>query len=603
MQDFERLNEQKTDGNNIKRLWGYLQGSKKKFFTALILMIIGVTLGLFLPIGGGELIDYMESNLPYDDRFKILIFGGLLFVVLILLRGAITYYNQTILQRIGITVTADIQKEVYEHIIDLSTGQINKVPIGKLVTRVSNDPNTLAEMFANVLVNIISQSFQMIIVLIILFIINWEMTLVVLIILPVMAIGGFTFRGFSRKAYRDVRNKISNLNSFMQENLSGMKLTQLFNQEGKQVNNFKKRNNELKKTYMKELLIFSIFRPAIYFIGIVGTTLVLYFGLSAFISGNLSIGRFITYYLLIDYLFGPIQQIAEQFGQLQNGLSSSEKIFDVLDTKPEIKDLENAVPLTSFNSEIEFRDVWFSYLPNEWVLKGVSFKIKKGETLALVGATGSGKTTILNLLVRNYEVEKGEILIDGIPINQFKLETLKQMIGQMQQEVFLFSGNVRGNIALFEGDDEVEHQKLNEAISYTNLDRVLANLKEGINHPVNQDGSNFSQGERQLISFARALYYKPEIMVLDEATANIDSESELLIQTSLTKMQEISTMVIVAHRLSTIKNADLIIVLDHGVIIEKGSHDELIKNGQGYYYLYTLQTEKDLETREVLEND
>lgn len=594
MNDFERLNEKREDQQIFKRLWGYLKQYKKKFFLALALMIMGVTLGLFLPVGGGELIDFMESALPYDERFKILVIGAILFVTLIILRALITFYNQTILQRIGITITTNIQKEVYEHIINLSTGQINKIPVGKLVTRVSNDPNSLAEMFANVIVSLISQVFQMIVVLIILFIINWQMTLIILIMLPVMLISGIIFRKYSRRAYRQVRNKISDLNSFLQENLSGMKLTQLFNQENKQINHFNNKNAELEKTYMKELLIFSIFRPAIYFLGVVGTLLVVYFGLSAFIEGRLTIGRFITYYLLIDYLFGPIQQIAEQFGSLQNGLSSSEKIFDVLDTKPEVRNINNPLPLNTFNRKIEFRDVWFSYLPEEWVLKGVSFTINKGQTLALVGATGSGKTTILQLLVRNYDIQKGEILIDDIPINQYEIKSLKQMIGQMQQEVFLFSGNIKDNIVLH--DPNVDEEKLSQAIEYTNLDYVLKNLEDGLMHPVSQDGVNFSQGERQLISFTRALYYKPEIMVLDEATANIDSESEQLIQKSLTKMQEISTMVIVAHRLSTIKNADLIIVLESGKIIEMGNHQQLLNNRQGYYYLYTLQTEKELET-------
>lgn len=595
MQDFERLNEKREDTKIFARLWTYLKVHNKKFFISLFLVLFTVGFQLSLPIIGGQLIDFMTANLAYDARFQILIVGGVFFVILIITAAVVTFFKDLLLQNIGLNITTTIRSEVFNHITNLSIGQINKIPVGKLVTRVSNDPINLADTFSNVLVALISQLFQMIVVLVILFIINWQMTLVILIIVPIMAVSAYFFRKLSRNAYREVRDNVSEVNAFLQENLSGMKLTQLFNQEEKQINAFSTKNKKLEKAYISEILIGSIFRPLIYFLSIIGTVLVIYFGLSAFIAGTLSIGNFISYYLLIDFLFGPIQQVAEQFGQLQNGLASSEKIFDVLDTKAEVENQVDAIPLTSFNKKIEFKDVWFSYIPNEWVLKGVSFTIEKGNTLALVGSTGSGKTTILQLLVRNYDVNKGEILIDDIPINEYDLTSLKQMIGQMQQEVFLFSGTIKDNITLF--DPEVDEEKLQQSINFTNLDHLLEKLPGGIDYEVKQDGRNFSQGERQLISFTRALYYKPSIMALDEATSNIDTETEQLIQQSLQKMQEISTMVIVAHRLSTIRNADLILVLESGKIVEAGNHQQLLKNKKGYYYLYTLQSE---EKEEVL---
>ena len=322
----------------------------------------------------------------------------------------------------------------------------------------------------------------------------------------------------------------------------------------------------------------------------IATILTVYFGVTTVIDGALSVGLFISFYIYVGQFFEPIQQISEQFNALQNGFSSAEKIFDVLDTKPDIVDDVDAINLKKFDGQIEFKNVWFSYIEGEWILKDVSFKVNPNETVAFVGATGSGKTTILQLIVRNYDIQKGQILIDGIDIKTIKRSSLRKFVGQMLQDVFLFSGTIRDNITL--GNPDITDEDIKRASNYVGLDYILNKLPDGLDHVVKERGNNFSSGERQLISFARAVVYNPSLMILDEATANIDSETETIIQESLNKMMNISTMLIVAHRLSTIQHSDRIIVMSKGEIVESGKHQELLKQNGLYYNLYQLQYDK-----------
>lgn len=423
------------------------------------------------------------------------------------------------------------------------------------------------------------------------------MTLYLTITLPFVFLSSILFRNISRKSYRKVRSNVSEINAFLSENLSGMKVTQIFNQEEKVNRIFEERNRNLRKSHFREILVFGIYRPTIYMIAMAGAIIVLFTGIDEVIAGVLTAGSLYSYYLYTQNFFEPIQQMTEQFNTLQNALASSEKVFDVLDTVPEIVDSEDAIELESFSGRIEFKDVWFSYIPGEWVLKGVSFTVNPNETVAFVGATGSGKSTILSLVVRNYDIQKGQILIDGIDIKNIKISSLRKHIGQMMQDVFLFSGTILDNITL--KDDSITREEAIEAAKYVGADQFIESLPDSYDHVVLERGNNFSSGQRQLISFARALTYKPSLMILDEATANIDSETESIIQESLNRIMNIQTMIIVAHRLSTIQHADKIILMQQGEIKEMGTHQELLSKKSLYYYLYELQYEE----KEKGEND
>lgn len=598
MRDFADQHEARRDSQLTKRLLGYVKPYIGQFILVFFLMIFSVATSVILPSATGIAINVMnDSNITYDDKIIFIIIGTSLLVLVLFVAIIINYFLTMILQKIGQKITHQIRTEVFTHIQSLSIGQINMLPVGKLVTRATNDPGNISDMFTNSIVNLVRYILMILVMGVALFVIEWKMALITMITVPFIITASLLFRKYSRKAYREVRNNVSEVNGYLSENLSGMKITQVFNQQDKKIQQFNKVNKNLQKSYIKEILVFGIYRPIIWLLSMVATILTVYLGAENILTGGgLSIGAFVSFYVFIGQFFEPIQQIAEQFNTLQNGFASAEKIFDVLDTKPDIEDEEDAIELNEFKGSIEFKDVWFSYIPDEWVLKGISFKVNPDETVAFVGATGSGKTTILQLIVRNYDIQKGEILIDGIDIKKIKRSSLRKFVGQMLQDVFLFSGTVKDNITLF--DDSISDERVIEASEYVGLNHVLNRLPDGLNHEVRERGNNFSSGERQLISFARAVVYKPSLMILDEATANIDSETEAIIQESLKKMMNISTMLIVAHRLSTIQHSDKIIVMHKGEIKEMGNHQDLLKRKGLYYNLYQLQ----YDNQEVIES-
>ena len=588
MRDFAEHHEARQDRKILKRFFRYFRPHLKTFLLAFFLMIFGTLTGLLLPLASGLAIDQMTNPLlSLTDKLWIVGIGT---AVLLLSSGISTYvsYLQNImLQNVGQKITHQIRHQVYDHINTLSIGQINQLPVGKLVTRATNDPANISTMFTSTLVEVIRSFLTMLIIGSILFAINPMMALLTITVIPLIVIASQIYRNAARGAYRDVRNKISELNGYLSEHLSGMKVVQVFNQQDKIKQSFSKTNQELKKSSLKEMYTFAVYRPLLFLLSMVATLIAIFFGVSSILDGVLTIGLFVSFYVYVGQFYEPIQQISEQLNTLQSSFASAEKIFDVLDTKPDVVDQPDAIELTSFKGRVEFKDVWFSYLPDQWVLKGVSFQILPNETVAFVGATGSGKTTILQLIVRNYDIQRGEILIDGIPIQHIKRSSLRKFIGQMLQDVFLFSGTIRDNITL--ANDAITDANIQQASKYVGLDYVIGKHPEGLQYQVKERGKNFSSGERQLISFARALVYQPSLMILDEATANIDSETETIIQQSLEKMMTISTMIIVAHRLSTIQHSDRIIVMQQGEIKETGTHQALLKNKGLYYNLYLLQ--------------
>ncbi|HEY8444506.1 MAG TPA: ABC transporter ATP-binding protein [Bacilli bacterium] len=587
----DNLTSNFTDLELIKRLFEYFKPQKHNFAIAFILMVMAVGLDLLLPYVSGRAIKLLGEDIINFNNVLVLV--GI-YGLCLLFTYIIRYYQTMVLQKAGQNIIYKMREDIFTHIEKLSIAQLNAVPVGKMVTRVTSDTNTLNELFTNLLINLIRNILSMIGVVVAMFLLNVKLTLYVLAVTPFVLLFSIIFRKFSRKAHREVRYNVSNINAFLAENLSGMKITQIFNQEEKKLNEFRQRNKDLYRSSFKQTFIFGIFRPSIYILHLIAIMLILWFGANeAIIGGVITMDIIYMFYQYIGRLFNPIEELAQEFNTLQSAFASSERIFSVLDTQPEIVDSPDAIELEEIKGEIEFKNVWFSYVPNEWVLKDVSFKIKADSSVAFVGATGSGKTTILSLIVRNYDIDKGQILIDGIDIKKIKISSLRKNIGQMLQDVFLFSGTIFSNIQMRE--ESITLDKVIDACHYVNADKFIEQLDGKYFEPVRERGNNFSSGQRQLLSFARTLVHRPKVMILDEATANIDTETEVLIQDSLEKMMNIGTMIMVAHRLSTIQHADNIIVLQKGEIIEEGNHQELLKKKGHYYKLYRLQYETSKE--------
>ena len=419
----------------------------------------------------------------------------------------------------------------------------------------------------------------------------------VLSFVPFVVLFTVIFRRFSRKVHRRVNDATTEINTYLSENLSGIKITQIFNREEEKTAAFKERSDRLKRAKRQRMLVFGVFRPMVYMLYVSSVLCLLWLGGKGYIEDRTFLGQTITsevvvtFYMFISKFFNPIQTLAEQFDMLQRSFASAEKIFRVMDIEPDVTDAPDAIDLPEIRGEIEFRDVWFSYKPDEWVLRGVSFRILPRQTVAFVGATGSGKSTILSLICRNYDIQRGEILVDGVNVKKIRIASLRRHFGQMLQDVFLFSGDIRSNLVLRRED--VTDEEIMEACRYVNADRFISRLERGLDEPVRERGANFSAGQRQLLSFARTILHKPSVIILDEATANIDTETEQLIQASLERIKTIGTMLIVAHRLSTVRRADNIIVLSHGQIVEQGTHAQLLGQNGPYHRLYTLQYDRE----------
>lgn len=583
-EELEQKQHSMKDMAMIGNLARYLKPYLPKFIFAIVLDTLSVLLYTTEPLFYKEILRLLKIE---TTQFTSILAIGLFFIVAMFASIILMYISGMMVQKVGQRVIYDIRRDIFNLIEELAIGQLNTIPVGKLVTRITNDTGTLMDFFTNILVNMLKNIITLVAIAIISFFVNWQLALILIAFLPIILAITIFFRSKSKKVYREIRKNVSSINGFLSENLSGMKTIQIFNQEERKAEEFTKLNKQLRDSNLKSVRIFALFRPGVFFIYVMAIVAVMSVGLRLVMNGQLDTDGLYAFYIYISQFFNPVQNLAEQFNGLQSSMTAAERILAVLDLKADVLDSDDSIDVDGFKGKIEFKNVWFSYVPGEWVLKDISFVIEPGETAAFVGATGAGKSTIIGLIVRNYDIQKGQILIDGIDIKKIKINSLRKHIGEMLQDVFLFSGTIASNIAL--DDDSITRKEIEDASRYVGADTFIEKLPKKYDEEVLERGNNFSMGQRQLISFARTVVYKPNIVVLDEATANIDTETEVLIQNSLLKMKNIGTMVIVAHRLSTIKHADKIFVISKGKIIEEGTHQELLKLRGTYYNLYRLQ--------------
>ena len=556
---------------------------------ALILVLSVTALDLYRPIILGNVIDLFKENGNFDD-IKVKAFTYLAVIVLIFVFN----FGQTwILALTGQKIIYNVRQKVFEHVQSLSLRFFDITPVGKIVTRVTNDVEALNEMFTQVLINLIKNTIKIIGLAVTMLILDWHLALLGFALIPVIAVLTYFFRSVSRTTYKIVRTKLTALNTYLSEHLSGMKVIQVFAKEETKNAEFKDRAEDLYHASFREMMVFAIFRPMMYILSIIAVVTILSAGGIDVLNGTITVGTLYIFHNYITQFFEPIQALAEQFGTLQQSMASAEKIFAILDDDTKIHESPTPVELGKVKGRIEFKHVWFAYNNEDWILKDVSFVIEPGSSAAFVGATGAGKSSILNLIGRYYDIQKGSITIDGVDIKDLKISDLRRAIGQVQQDVFLFTGDIKNNIRL--KNDGISDEDIVKAARTVNADGFISRLEHGYDEHVTERGSTFSAGERQLISFARTLAYDPAILVLDEATANIDTETESLIQDALAHLMKGRTSIMVAHRLSTIQHADKIMVMHDGRLVEQGNHKELIAKENGYYRkLYEIQLENQM---------
>ncbi|MEG0388354.1 MAG: ABC transporter ATP-binding protein [Niameybacter sp.] len=545
--------------------------------------------GVSLTVNGntykGSILEQEDLKVLRSLNLPALAYLAMLFLVVLAVSFGFLYLQAIILQYIGQKIILAVRHEIYEKMLYLPDRFYHQNPIGKLVTRVTNDTETLNEMYTSVLVNLLKQVLFLMGVMVMMVATDVKTALWVFALIPLVIAATFIYKYFSRIAYRDVRNRLTQMNTFLSEHLSGMRIIQIFTREEAKVKQMKGINAKLYKAGMREMTAFMLFRPFIFVLSSVGVGLVLLVGGNSVLKGAMSVGALIIMVSYTKDFFGPIEQLAENFSVLQSALASAEKIFSILDEENEIQD-GTFEAKEGFSGSIEFKNVWFAYEEEDWILRDVSFKIEAGQKVAFVGATGAGKTSILSLICRYYDIQKGQILIDGKDIKDYEIASLRSQVGQVLQDVFMFTGDVKSNIRL--GSSSISQETIEKASKLVNAHEFIEKLQDQYDEKVLERGASLSTGQRQLISFARAVAYDPKIFILDEATANIDTETESLIQDALYKMMEGRTTLMVAHRLSTIQHADNIIVLHKGKIREMGNHQTLLGNKGIYYNLYQL---------------
>lgn len=585
----EEVLEKAIDSQLFRRLLSYFKPYKLQIALATILTITISALAAVRP---------RLTPIAIDDKIVNKDIQGLQLIVIILLgtlilQGAIQYIMAYLTSWIGQKIIYDLRKKVYEHTINLNLKFFDSNPIGRLVTRVTNDIEVLYEVFSSGLVTAFGDIFTIIWILYFMFTLDWRLSLVTLSVLPFLIYATSVFRKKVRASYSKIRILVAKMNSYIQEHITGISIVQLFVKEKKTVEEFEKINREHTEQNKKSIFYYAIFFPVVELLGATAVGLILWYGGGQVFGNIITVGVIISFIQYTEMFFRPIRDLSEKYNILQTAMASSERIFALLDQKSPITDPENPEPIKSIRGNIDFKNVWFAYNEEDFVLKNINFSIKEGEKIAFVGATGAGKSTIINLLCRFYDVSKGSISMDGFDLRAFNQRELRSNIAIVLQDVFLFSGDIKSNIDL--GNDLISNSTVDESIRNAGLMDFIESLPGGIYHKVNERGSTLSVGQRQLISFARALAYNPRILILDEATSSVDTETELLIQDAIKKLIEKRTSIIIAHRLSTIQSCDKIIVLHKGEIKETGTHQQLLEKQGLYYRLYQLQYQEKLK--------
>lgn len=584
MNSSENINKNEMNKkSSTMRLVAYMKPYAHWVIFALLLVLGLTAFDLYRPMLVGDAIDTFGANGDYD----VIIATAIKYAVVLALSFAFNIAQTWILQKTGQNIILQIRKDLYRHIQSLGSRYFDITPVGKLVTRVTNDVEALNEMYSGILVQLFRNIVKIVGLAGVMLVLDVRLAAISFVLMPLVIGLTVLCQKIARNIYRLYRTRLTDINTFLSEHLSGMKIIQIFGRQERKFEEFHDKNTKLYKAFYREMLMYAVFRPLIYILSILSLMIVLWFGSKNVFDEIISVG---TLYIFSNYIrsfFDPIQELAEQFSTLQSSIASAEKIFTVMDEDEFIPEVENPKQPDKITGKIEFDHVWFAYDGENYVLKDVSFVINPGEKVAFVGATGAGKSSILNLIGRYYDIQKGHIYIDGIDIRQLSKKQLRSAIGQMQQDVFIFEGDVAYNIRL--NDDDITDAQVKAAAEYVNASHFIEKLPQGYHEPVTERGATFSAGERQLLSFARTLAHNPSILVMDEATANIDTETEILIQEALEKLMDGRTTIMVAHRLSTIQHADCIMVMHKGRICERGTHRELLEQDGIYRKLYELQ--------------